>query len=439
MKRAARCALRWLIVALAVATGGAWCTAGAETLTEAWQLALARDKALAAAESDVQGAQAAERAARGARWPSLDANATYARLNASPTLDVTTPEGATLRSGPIFKGDQIVSGSVQMKLPLYAGGQISAGIDAAQRNLVGVSAEEQSARSLLKLDVAEAYVGVLRARRALQAASASVESLAAHAADVQHMVERELVPKSDLLAARVALANAEQDKVRTANSVEIAQAAYNRRLGEPLERSPQLDEQIPADVLLKAIPVDALIGRALTSRNEIPAQAARADALASQARVESGKVLPQLALIGGYTHFDNQILDRQDFSAIGVGFTWNLFDGGQARNRAAALRNASRAAENRLEDLRSRIELQVRQAWLDVQAAQARAKATGEAVAQAEENLRSSRELYGAGLATNTQVLNAVTLQVDAINNRDNAALDESLSLLRLEYAVGAL
>ena len=439
MKRAARCALRWLIVALAVATGGTWCTSAAETLAEAWQLAVARDKALAAAESDVQGAQAAERAARGARWPSLDASATYARLNASPTLDVTTTEGSTFRSGPIFKGDQIISGSVQMKLPLYTGGQISAGIDAAQRNLVGASAEEQSARSLLKLDVAEAYVGVLRARRGLQAASATVESLAAHAADVQHMVERDLTPKSDLLAARVALANAEQDKVRTANSVEIAQAAYNRRLGEPLERSPQLDEQIPADVLLKAIPVDALIGRALSSRNEIPAQAARADALASQARVESGKALPQLALIGGYTHFDNQILDRQDFSAIGVGFTWNLFDGGQARNRAAALRKASRAAENRLEDLRSRIELQVRQAWLDVQAAQARVKATGEAVAQAEENLRSSRELYGAGLATNTQVLNAVTLQVDAINNRDNAALDESLSLLRLEYAVGAL
>jgi len=326
-----------------------------------------------------------------------------------------------------------------MKLPLYTGGQISAGIDAAQRNLVGASAEEQSARSLLKLDVAEAYVDVLRARRALQAASASVESLAAHAADVQHMVERELVPKSDLLAARVALANAEQDRVRTANSVEIAQAAYNRRLGEPLERSPQLDEQIPADVLLKAASVHALIGRALTSRNEIPAQAARVDALASQARAESGKVLPQLALIGAYTHFDNQILDRQDFSAIGVGFTWSLFDGGQARNRAAALRSASRAAENRLEDLRSQIELQVRQAWLDVQAAQARVKATGEAVAQAEENLRSSRELYGAGLATNTQVLNAVTLQVDAINNRDNATLDDSLSLLRLEYSVGAL
>ena len=273
----------------------------------------------------------------------------------------------------------------------------------------------------------------------MQAASASVESLAAHASDVQHLVERDLVARSDLLAARVALANAGQDKVRAANSVEVAQAAYNRHLGESLERSPELEEKIPADVLLKATPVDALIQRALASRSEILAQAARADALASQAKAESGKVLPQLALIGGYTHFDNQILDRQDFSEVGIGFTWNLFDGGQARNRAAALRNASHAAENRLDDLRSQIELQVRQAWLDVQEAQARSKATGEAVAQAEENLRSSRELYGAGLATNTQVLDAVTLQINAVNNRNNATLDESLSLLRLEYAVGAL
>jgi len=74
-----------------------------------------------------------------------------------------------------------------------------------------------------------------------------------------------------------------------------------------------------------------------------------------------------------------------------------------------------------------------------VQEAQARVKASSEAVAQAEENLRMSRELYGAGLASNTQVLDAVTLQVSAVNNRDNAVLDESLSQLRLAYAVGAL
>jgi len=426
------------VVLLAVAAVAAWHGAGAETLQDAWRLALSHDKALAAAGYDVEGARAAEQAARGARWPSLDAVGGYTRLNASPALDVVTP-GFVFRSGPIFKDDQFISGSVQLKLPLYTGGQISAGIDAAHHALVGASENEESAASALKLEVAEAYVGVLRARRALEAAQSSVESLTAHANDVQHLVERDLVARADLLAARVALANAEQARVRAANTGEIAQATYNRRVGEPLERSAELDQRISADSSLATMPIESLVQRALASRSELRALAARVDSFASQSHAETGKALPQVALIGGYTHLDNQILDRQDFSSVGIGFTWNLFDGGQARQRAAALRSAGRAAQERLDDLRSGIELQVRQAWLDVHEAQARVRTSGAAVAQAEENLRSSRELYGAELATNTQVLDAVSLEVNARSNRDNATLDESLALLRLSYAVGAL
>lgn len=430
--------LALMIALLVLAAAGSARLAAAETLEDAWKLALTRDKELAAAGADLDGARAAEQAARAARWPSLDASGGYTRLNASPTLDVVTP-GFAFRSGPIFRDDQFVSGSVQLKLPLYTGGQISAGIDAAHHARVGASEDEEAAAAALKLRVAEAYVGVLRARRALEAASSSVESLTAHASDVQQMVERDLVAKADLLAARVALANAQQVRVRAANSGAIAQAAYNRHLGEPLGRACELEQRIPADPALAALPVEALIQRALGSRSELKALAARADALASQAHAESGKSRPQLALLGGYTHLDNQILDRQDFSSVGLGFTWNLFDGGQARGRAAALRSAARAAQDRLEDLRASIELQVRQSWLEMHEAEARVKASAEAVAQAEENLRSSRELYGAGLATNTQVLDAVNLQINAVNNRDNAALDESLSLLRLAYSTGAL
>ncbi|HEY6927248.1 MAG TPA: TolC family protein, partial [Steroidobacteraceae bacterium] len=329
--------------------------------------------------------------------------------------------------------------SVQLRLPLYAGGQISAGIDAAHQKALGASEAQQSTAATLKLDVAEAYVDVLRARRMLEAASSSVESLTAHVADVQHLVDRQLVPRSDLLAARVALADAEQTKVRTANAVELAQAAYNRRLGEPLSRAPELEDKVPTDAELPASPVEALVRRAMDSRSELKAMAAQTAALDSQSRAESGKRLPQLALTGGYTHFDNAILDRENISMVGVGVTWNLFDGGQARNRSAALKNASRASQSRLDDLRSNIELQVRQTWLSVQEAQARVKASAEAVAQADENLRSSRELYGADLATNTQVLDAITLRIRAVNNRDNALLDESLARIRLQYAVGAL
>jgi len=351
---------------------------------------------------------------------------------------VSGPDFA-FRSPPILDEDDFVSSAVQVRLPLYAGGQITAGIAAARSSRIAAEEMEQSSRAALKLDVARAYVGVLRARRALEAAESSVASLAAHVADVEQMVERELVPRSDLLAARVALANAEHTRVRAANDVQIAYAAYNRRLGEPLDRNTDLDERIPTDPSLAKQPVEALIERALASRSELQGMAAQAEALAFQADAQLATLRPRIELTGGYNYFENEILDREDFSMVGIGVTWSLFDGGQARNRAAALRHAALAARLRLNDMRSMIELEVRQAWLDVQAAKARVDASREAVAQAEENLRTARELYGADLGTNTQVLEAVSLRTSAVTNRDNAILDEALAQLQLARAVGAL
>ena len=203
---------------------------------------------------------------------------------------------------------------------------------------------------------------MLGARSSLAAADSSVSSLGAHVKDVQSMLDRDLVPRSDLLAARVALANAEQERVRAANAVALALAAYNRYLGEPLDRTPELDTRLPADPALEGQTLAALIQQALQRRSELKGLAAQADQLSARSRAERGGPLPHLALTGGYTHFDNQILDRENFATVGVGVTWSLFDGGQARNRADALASESRATERRLEDLRSEIELQVRQA-----------------------------------------------------------------------------
>lgn len=412
--------------------------AAAETLAQAWQMAIANNQALAAARADVDGARAKMRAAGAGRWPTVSTKVSYTRLNASPQLDVVTP-GFDFRSGPIFRDDQYVSGTVQLQVPLYAGGRIMAGIHAARDSLSGVSAQERANLSDLKLAVAEAYVAALRARSQLAVADASVKSLSAHASDVRSMFQRQMVAKSDVLAAEVALANAQEGQVGAANAMQVALADYNRLLGVPLDRSPDLDPHIVVDPTLGMEPVSALVRQALASRNELEGLAAQSSALAAQARAVTGTRLPQIALSGGYTHFDNQILDRQNFSMVGVGLTWNLFDGGAARNEADALRSQSRAAGRRLDDLRSQIELQVRQEWLAVNAAHARVAASREATAQAAENLRISRELYGVGLASNTQVLDAVTLEVQATNNHDNAMLDEALAGIELAYAVGAL
>lgn len=412
-------------------------TFAAETLEEAWDRALRNDDALAAAAADLESAMSDERAARASRWPMVTGRTAYTRFDAAPELQLVA-SGFTLAS-PIFDGDDYASGSIHVSVPIYTGGRISADIRAARQTTLGALDAVHTARSALRLDVAQSYVDVLRAKRSLLTAETSVASLSAHVRDVQQMVERELVARNDLLAARVALANAQQQRVRAENRLALAYATYNRRLGEELDRTPALAENIPVDTVLAAQPLESLVERAFESRAELSAVSARAEALALRSRAERAGLLPQLSISGGYTYFENQILDRQDFSSVGLGLTWTLFDGGRARHRSAALRSASAAERRRVADLRTQIELQVRQAWLDVREARARVMASREAVAEAGENLRISRELYSTGLGTNTQVLEAVALHVAAANNRDEAVLDESLALLRLAHAVGVL
>lgn len=424
-------------------TGCALCLAlsgvRAETLEEAWRTALASDPGLAAAALDTRAAAENLRAARGARWPTVTAEGSYLRFNEAPSFDIATP-ALQFQSPPMFDDDDVVMGSVQARLPLYAGGRIAAGVRVARAGAGAAAASELHAAAALKLDVARAYVDVQRTGRALAAAESTVASLTAHVGDVTAKVEQELVPKSDLLAAQVALANVEQARLRAKNAEDLAWAAYNRLLAQPLDRRTSLEPVPPSAVAAQATePVEALIREAQESRQEIRVLEENGRLLDAQARAEIGRLLPQVGLVGGFSRLENDILNRQDFSMVGIGVQWSLFDGGQTRHRAAALRHLGRAAAARARDRRSLVELEVRQARLDLDEAQARIAATRAAVAQAAENLRMVREQYDVGLAGNTEVLDAVALERTAVAAHDDAVADDVLAGLRLRYAIGAL
>lgn len=409
-----------------------------ETLMEAWSMAAQRDPGLAAVLEQSAAARFGERAARAARLPTLSVGGAYSKFDQAPRLDVDGG-GFRFTSPPLFDRDDVVTGFAELKLPLYAGGAIDAGVKTAIAERKAAEAEQRRALAELKMDVATAYLDVQRARRAERAATAQVTALEAHLADVEAMVAAELRARSDLLATQVALSSARQSAVRARNAVSLALGAYNRRLGQPLDRSVTLADALPVIEDIAGESLSQLQQRALAQRPERPALLARTQALGEQARAQRAGSLPQIALVAGYNHLENAILDREDFSMVGVGVQWALFDGGQARSRAASLRRAERASSLRVEELDSALRLEVQQARLGVDEAEARYALGRDAVAQAEENLRISRELYTAELVTNTQVLEASALQLAATAQADEADFDRLLARLRLLRAVGDL
>jgi outer membrane protein TolC len=425
------------IVLLAVLLGAASGSTRAETLEEAWALALQYDNALASVRSRAEAAGLDAQAARAQRWPTVAVAGSYSQLDDSPAFDFSFT-GLPLVPPDLFEDDELITGTASITIPLFTSGRITSSIAAAEAMQRGAGAELTAATGDLKLAVADAYVNVLRARKALEVAHSNVQTLQSLAGDTASMFERELVPRNELLAAQVALADARQNELRAANAAEVALAVYNRRLGAPMDRPVDLDEAIMTAVEVPGS-LESSTEQALARRTELTALVAQAEAYGQMARTERSRVLPQVALSGSYQYLENQFLDDDDVGMAGIGVQWAFFDGGRSRSRAASLERTRLATQQQHADASSLIALQVRQSWLGVNEARQRMRVTADAAAQAGESLRIAQERYRGGLGTQTQLLEAETLRVQALKNRDDAALDASLAQLRLARAVGAL
>lgn len=409
---------------------------GAETLADAWEEALASHQQIAAANARRDAAELDLESAKGARSVSVDVNGSFTQLDTAPSFDF----GGGMTSAPLFANDNFAAAGAQLSVPLYAGGSINAGINAAENSMRASEEHLAALRQRIKLATSEHYVQVLRAEQALEVARSNVASLEAHTAVAENRYNIGDVPHNDFLAASVALAIARQNQLQAENSLDYARAAYNRFLGRPLDNGVSLDPNLDIEQIIPATAdVDELAAIAARERHELAVLEMQSAAFREQSDAARGKSRPQFALTGGYMYQENQFLDREDFWMAGLTFRWDLFDGGQSRKQAASLDRRALAIDYSRNDLQTTIALEVRKAWNDRDEAAHRAVVAGNAVDQAEENLRVVRNRYDAGASTNVEVLDAESLRMQAMSNRDDARYGHALATLRLAQAAGLL
>mgnify|MGYP001069745442 FL=1 len=411
----------------------------AETLADAWRAALAVDGRLRAADADADAARAGLEAARGLALPKATASSRYTVLSKEPAARIGLPTlpGIALPDQMPLSERTYATHALQATLPIYTGGRITAAINAADIGVQASSFERSRSEQAVKLDVAEAWLSVLRSRRALAAAERHLAALDAHALDVDDLHKQGLVPRNDVLSVAVARADARQQLTRARHGVDLAAAAYNRLLRRPLDSPADAAEPPPVDAHRDALA--GLAARARSLRPELALLGARAEATDQEAEVERAARRPQVGLSAALLHEDNRYRVNQDMAQVSIGVQWDLFDGGIQRQRADAASARARAARERQTDTASLIELEVHREWLAVDEATERLTTTSAAMRQADENLRVARDRYRNGVGTHTEVLDAEALRTLTDGNHLNAHYDLHLARYRLKKAVGEL
>jgi outer membrane protein TolC len=220
------------------------------------------------------------------------------------------------------------------------------------------------------------------------------------------------------------------------NGLQVAQAAYNRAVGRPLGEPVNLAE---LSVEQGVEDIGSLTHRALQLRPELAQISAQACALRDQAAGEQAKKGPQVAVVGGYVFQQNRYLDPDGLAGVAVMAEWNVIDSGRVCNRAASLSEKAEGLIRLRMDLESMVALDVRQKWLDLQTALARIDVARQATEQADENLQTARNRYRQQVGTNTEVLDAEALRVQAFTNYYNSVYEAVLARLRLARAVGEI
>jgi outer membrane protein len=430
LKRPARRYAAAVLLSLSIITS----TASAESLEDAWKTVLTVDQRLQASRKNIESSRQTLSAAEAERLPSLVIESGYTLLNHAPAAAINSPQ-FPVKEFPTAE-DKSFSYKTKLAIPLFTSGVISNVINAASSGLHTAIQDEIKTALDVKLNVADAYVSVLRAKRSVKVAESSVANLSAHVRDVTNFYEQGTVTKNDLLAAQVSLADARQKLTQTLNNLNIAHAAYNRLLGRPLDQDVRIDDLSAEQV---RIDIDDLTKQALSNRPELASLSEQTQALRYQAASIRSSTWPQIVLSGGYDYQQNKFQVFQDLWSATLGLKWELFDGGITRHNSNALLQKADALVNLRADAASIIALQVRQASLDIEETLNRIGVTHDAVAQSEENLKVAKDRYREGVGTNTEVLDAETLRTRSHNNYYNAIYDAVTAKIHLRYAVGNL
>jgi outer membrane protein len=404
-----------------------------DSLEQAWAEAIRSAHRLKAGHSSTEAAYETVSAAKSMHFPKVTAEAGRFWLDEGPSATANLPG---LPGLSVVMDDQFWAGGVTATLPLYTSGRISAGVAAAEAGWKAARAEERRDILDLKLNVADAYVKVLRATQAVQLAASSVAGLAAHSQNVSALFAKDFVAKNDLLASRVVLADARQREIQARNGLDLAGASYNRFLVRPLTQPVTLEELTPPP---SAGDVDELTDRAHGERPELVALSEQAEALHKEAGGVAAAALPAIGLSTSYLYLENSVLERDHVWMVGLVGTWNIFDSGLTRHKVRALDNKAAAVSALRAEALDGVSLQVRQSWLEVDETRHRLEVTRDSVAQAEENMKVALDRYHTGTGTNTEVLDAETLRVLSRGNHNNAVYDAVMATFRLRRAVGDL
>ncbi len=307
--------------------------------------------------------------------------------------------------------------SVQLEVSqaIFAGGRIISQIRSADFQRDSSYYAFRNAIDLIISTVRQQFYLVLLDRALIGVQEESVNLLQSQLQDQQNRFEAGTVPRFNVLQAQVALSNQYPQLITARNNYRIAQLQLAKTLG--LDFDPNRGNAAPLECVgeltsvPRTMPLTQAIAVAKENRPFLKQQKATVLSNRAQIGVARSGFFPQINATGGEelrsSPFTDNIRDARNGYIIGATGTWAIWDMGATYGRLKQARSILEQSKIMLDDDVRQVELEVQQAFSNLQQGRELIQSQEKNVEQANEALRLASARLGAGAGTQLEVLDA--------------------------------
>ena len=285
----------------------------------------------------------------------------------------------------------------------------SPGVEYGNRMVDLAKAGREEAGATLQSELVETYYALRLAQRVVDVREQTFLGLQKHYRNAMKLEENGMINKAERLFAQVTMDEARRELESARKDLNVAQNALKVLLNveDAISINPSsplfMNHDLPDELYFKNL---VSTGSYIVSKLRI--QEAMAD---NQLKISKSAYIPTIALFGKQTLYaENLPKNLMPRTLVGVGFTWNIFDG---LNREANIRQ-TRLTKQTLqlgrEKAQNELGVLVDKLYSEIQNAKDDVAALNTTIEMSRELVRIRKKSFQEGMATSTDVIDAETM-----------------------------
>jgi len=422
----------FLKAGVALCVLGLPCMAAAETLDEALASAYQSNPTLLAQRAHLRSQDELVPQALSNWRPSVSVTGSVSRTDSY--TNTSTPPGST--STPEVVGATISE-------PLYRGGQTTAQTKQAEAQVQAGRAQLLSIEQTVLLNVVSAYMNVVQYQAVVELNKNNEQVLRRQMEATNDRFRVGEVTRTDVAQAESRLSAAHADLVASQGNLQVATANYVTVVGHAPDRV-----QAPPALGTLPVSVEAARQSALQGNPTVLQQTYSYEAALRGIDLQTGKLLPQLALSGSYSKTMNGAafagMSGDDHyttksKSIGLNLTVPIYQQGAEYSAIRQQKSVAGEARVSLDQARRDAVESTGRAWEQLQSSRARIVSYTDQIKAAQTALDGVRRESEVGSRTVLDVLNAEQEFLQARVNLVAAQHDEMVAEYTLKSAIGQL